>query len=141
MSGGASAKTMYDQMVDMFKHFPTLKIDWKLFPILPPAVVVNEAVQTAAKIEGEVAERQHLENEKLRIEIEKEKRALGNENQASAPEETDTSEDETDTSSEEDTKPSAPSEEELSDASKKDKEKIGGDPSDILFTKKECSFF
>ena len=71
MSGGANAKTMYDQVVDMFKSFPTIKINWNLVPI-PPAVVVNEAVQTAVKIEDAVAERQQLENRKLELEIEKE---------------------------------------------------------------------
>ena len=156
MSGGASAKTMYDRIVEMFKHFPTIDIDWKLIPI-PPAVVVNEAVQTAAKIEDQVAERQRLENEKLKVEIEEEKRALPSapmkedeDVNPSAPSKED-SEDETDAPSEEElsedkyVKPSAPHKDETDDdeSKTKGKEKIGGEveTGDILFTKKECSFF
>jgi hypothetical protein len=84
MSGGASARTMYDRVVEMFKNPPTFNINWNLIPI-PSAVVVNEAVQTATKIEGSVAEKQELENEKLKIEIEKEKRALSGPSEAVEP--------------------------------------------------------
>jgi hypothetical protein len=150
MSGGASANTMYDQMVGMFKHFPkhfpTVKINWNFIHSIPipPAILVNEAVQTAAKMEGDLEKSLDLKNKMLEVELEKSRRELSassddelseDDNQYAKP-----SKDNQDAKPPEDAKPEdKDAKPEDKDASKKDK--IGGDQSNILFTEGECSFF
>lgn len=159
MSGGASAQTMYDHVYEMIKNKSYPTIDWKfldkflkLFPI-PPTAMVVQGEQTAFKMADGIAERQQLENEKLKVEIENEK-AKG----ASAPPSKDESHSEQSKSvpsehSDKDYKSStlSPSDKTSKKSRKVKKAKgstVGGDDVEtdvqtggILFTNEECSFF
>ena len=65
--GGESAHAMYDRIVNMFSNgFPT--IDFSVIP-LPPAIVVNKAVNETVENLGEF---QKLELEKQKTDIKKE---------------------------------------------------------------------
>jgi hypothetical protein len=125
MSGGASARTMYDRIVEMFKRFPTINWEFlKLFPI-PPTAMVVQGEQTAFKMADGLAEKQQLEIEKLKIENEKAKGAVASAPPSENDEHSDEDSKPSDEHSDNDSKPS----DEHSDSEPSDDEHLDSEPS------------